>query len=160
MTAFRVLVTGSRAWPDEQAIWDALDGFWTGAMAGGYSSLTVVHGAAKGADLMAYRWARYRALNRRWAVEHEPHPADWSTGKAAGVARNAGMVRLGADVCLAFLAPCADTKCRRQAAHDSHGATHCADLADRAGIHVERFHPVVPAVPVGLPSTPSPTESE
>lgn len=158
MTAFRVLATGSRAWPGEQAIWDALDGFWTGATAAGYGGLVVVHGAAKGADLMAYRWVRERRGGCGWAVSHEAHPADWSIGKAAGVARNARMVRLGADVCLAFLAPCTDTKCRRQAAHDSHGATHCADLAERAGIHVERFRPVS-AAPVGS-LTPSPTESE
>lgn len=155
MTAsFRVLVTGSRAWPDEQAVWAALDGFWAGAMAGGYFGLVVVHGAAKGADLMAYRWVRDRASRHGWAVEHEPHPADWSTGKTAGVARNAQMIRKGADVVLAFLAPCTDKRCTRREAHDSHGTTHCADLANRSGLHVERFRPVS-ATPVG--SLPSPT---
>lgn len=157
MTAFRALVTGSRSWPDEQAVWDVLDGFRTGATAGGYTGLVVVHGAAKGADLMAYRWARDRAGRRGWAVEHEPHPADWSMGRQAGVARNAQMITLGADVVLAFLVPCSDKRCTRRDRHESHGATHCADLAERTGLHVERFRAptseLAAQVPLTLPDS-------
>lgn len=159
MTAwFRCLVTGSRDWPDEGAVYAALDAMWDGTVGGGYAGLIVVHGAARGADRMAYRWYRSRA-RQGWAVAQEPHPADWAKhGRRAGIVRNQAMVSLGADVTLAFLAPCSDAKCKRPQPHDSHGATHCAEIADRAGIHVERFRPNDSAVPVG-PSLPAESEA-
>mgnify|MGYP001605677901 CR=1 FL=1 len=161
MTAwFRCLVTGSRDWLDEGVVYAALDAMWTGAIGGDYAGLIVVHGAAKGADRMAYRWYRSRA-RQGWAVAQEPHAADWAKhGRRAGIVRNQAMVRLGADVTLAFIAPCADPKCKRAKPHGSHRTTHCADLAERSGIHVERFRPIRAVVPVGLPSTPSPTKSK
>jgi hypothetical protein len=140
-TWFRCLVTGSRDWADEGAVYAALDAVWSGAVGGGYAGLIVVHGAAKGADRMSYRWYRSRA-RRGWAVAHEAHSAQWSEhGRRAGIVRNQAMVRLGADVVLAFIAPCADPKCGRAQPHGSHGATHCADLAEGDGIHVQRFEP-------------------
>ena len=87
-----------------------------------------------GADWLADRLAGIRGI---WA---ERHPADWDAhGKAAGFRRNAEMVALGADTCLFFAMPCTDSRCARPRPHDSHGASHCAGLAAKAGIPVRRF---------------------
>jgi hypothetical protein len=57
-----------------------------------------VHGAARGADQLA------DAVARNWGWTPERHPADWARhGRAAGFRRNAAMVALRADVCLAFI---------------------------------------------------------
>jgi hypothetical protein len=75
-----------------------------------------------------------------WGLAVERHPADWDKyGKAAGPRRNAEMVALGADVCLAFIGPCTKRDCRQPGPHGSHGTTNCADLAKDAGIKVRRF---------------------
>ena len=122
---YRVLVTGSRTWNDRELIRDTLD-----ALLAEHGTLTVVHGAAStGADTTAQGWALDRRHQSSYgAVTPEPHPADWRRyGRAAGFRRNAAVVALGADLCLAFIR------------NGSHGATHCADLAERAGIPVRRF---------------------
>ena len=114
---YRVLVTGSRAWDDQQAIFDALAEY-------NYGAVTLVSGGCLlGADLIAERIA----ADLGWTVER--HPADWfgGYGRAAGFVRNAKMVKLGADVCLAFIKD------------GSRGATHCAGLAEKAGIPVKRY---------------------
>ncbi|MGO1629650.1 DUF2493 domain-containing protein [Agrococcus casei] len=135
----RLLITGSRDWPDEALIASALSravehlGSW---------ETVLVHGAAPGADSMA---AAVFAAN---GLPVEAHPADWGvhsencpsedpgTGschrgrdrcRRAGYRRNQAMVDAGADLCLAFIA-------RR-----SRGATMCAQIAERAGIPVWRF---------------------
>jgi hypothetical protein len=137
MPDYRILVTGSRTWSDE-----ALLSFELGAAAGDackaghqHAGIVIVHGACpEGADAMADRIAQH------YGYRTEPHPADWRThGKAAGPVRNAEMVALGASVALAFIMPCADPKCRKPQPHGSHGASHCADLAERSGIEVRRF---------------------
>jgi hypothetical protein len=120
--ARRILVTGSRDWTDIELIRGVLDGLrsqtWT---------MTVVHGACPyGADAIADLWARQQT-----GVTVEPHPADWRPGgvfdRSAGFKRNAEMVALGADACLAFIR------------NGSKGATHTADLAEKAGIPVRRY---------------------
>lgn len=135
----RILVTGSRDWSDEEAVAFALleqdpcaehdDCFMDEHL------ITVVHGdCPTGADAIADKFAR------QWGVEVEPHAADWSRGRRAGPERNAHMVNLGADVCLAFIGDCTSPRCKRTDKHPSHGASGCADLAEAAGIPVRRFY--------------------
>lgn len=124
---FRVLVTGSRGWQDVAHVHGVLDAQCRAASTAGYDGLTVVHGAAKGLDSMVAGWANIRE-RRGWPVSAEAHPADWARWKkAAGFKRNSRMVELGADVCYAWIL------------NGSRGATACADLAEKFGIHVERF---------------------
>lgn len=101
----------------------------------------LVHGHARGADLYA------ADIWDGWGLPTEPHPAKWAAcdddcpadrscrkvknGREyctkAGHRRNAHMVALGADRCLAFIH------------NGSRGATKCADLAEQAGIPTDRF---------------------
>lgn len=130
---YRILITGSRTWSDEQAIRDALA---TIISQHGPENVTVVHGACPtGADALADRIATaWTGLT----VEH--HPANWRRyGNSAGHHRNAVMVNLGADQCLAFINPCASPKCRNPRPHGSHGAATTADLAEAAGIPTRRY---------------------
>lgn len=131
--ALRILVTGSRDWSDEQAVRDALRGAASGIAS---QDVTVVHGhCPTGADAHADMAARI------FGMHVERHPADWSQGRKAGPERNAAMVALGADLCLAFIGDCTSPRCSRTDRHPSHGATGCADLAERAGIPTRRITP-------------------
>lgn len=118
---YRILVTGSRDWADELTVEAAL------AMAC-YQQVpaVIVHGACRtGADAIASRWTR---SHRVIGLTEEAHPALWQWhGKAAGPRRNAEMVNLGADVCLAFIKD------------GSRGASHTALLAEKAGIPTRRW---------------------
>ncbi|HSE05947.1 MAG TPA: DUF2493 domain-containing protein [Methylomirabilota bacterium] len=118
---YRVLVTGSRDWEDELAVEGALA--WAV-----YQKVpaVIVHGACRtGADSIASRWTR---SHRVVGLTEEAHPALWQWhGKAAGPRRNAEMVNLGADICLAFIKD------------GSRGASHTAALAEKAGIPTRRF---------------------
>lgn len=92
----RILVTGSRSWIDRAVILQALD---LAAMEARVppGRVTVVHGAARGADRLA------ESAARELGMRTEAHPAAWRQyGRAAGAIRNYAMVGLGADVCLAF----------------------------------------------------------
>jgi YspA, cpYpsA-related SLOG family len=111
----RILITGSRSWTNITAVRDALKRHW-------HKDAVLISGACpRGADAIAeHIWSR-------WGGRIERHPAQWSSqGKAAGFIRNAEMVDSGATVCLAFIRS------------GSHGATHCAALAEAAGIPTER----------------------
>ena len=115
----KILVTGSRTWTDVGVLEFALR-----RVCAAYDpqAIVIVHGAAQGADLLAAKYAH------RHDLRTERHPADWQRyGKAAGVIRNAEMVAAGADLCLAFIRD------------GSRGATHCADLAEKAGIPTRRY---------------------
>lgn len=136
----RILVTGSRTWTDWRTISEAL--IQARRDLNPDRVPVLVQGCARGADSLAAQAARKLG----WEVED--HPADWGaecrgscparnhriagrTGEtycpAAGHYRNAEMVALGADICLAFIR------------NRSEGATSCANLAEKAGIPVRRF---------------------
>jgi hypothetical protein len=143
---YRILVTGSRTWKDYHAVHDALAAVAGEALRAGHSGLTVITGAAPyGADHDAVQWAAIVSYDGAagLAVARESHPADWHPrGKrdlSAGFRRNAEMVAAGADVCLAFISPCSARYCTKPKPHGSHGASHCADLAEKAGIPVRRW---------------------
>ncbi|MGC5013150.1 bifunctional DNA primase/polymerase [Streptosporangium sp. DT93] len=118
--ARRILLTGSRTWTNTPTIRAALAEHW-----GDGNAVLITGACPRGADAIA------ETIWRQQSGHVERHPANWEThGKRAGILRNADMVALGADVCLAFI---------RDA---SPGATHAAALAERAGIPVRRYtHP-------------------
>jgi len=116
-TTKRVLITGSRDWDRPDLLAYAM-----GMATGELGPFILVHGDARGADQMAAE------LHAAYGFTSEPHPANWeSLGKRAGFVRNAEMVDLGADLCLAFIK------------NNSKGATMCADLAEKAGIPTRRY---------------------
>lgn len=122
MTApYRILVTGSRDWEDQDAVYRALADVVRELPAD--REITVIHGACPtGADHMAHEWAR------GFGCTIEAHPANWvKHGRRAGPMRNALMVVAGADICLAFVR------------NGSRGASHTAQLAEAAGIPVRRW---------------------
>lgn len=154
----RVLVTGSRDWVDRHTIVEALDP-WR-EVDGAPSVL--VHGAAEGLDrAAAHFWTQWglpvEPRPAKWAQHSWQDPAvasglitgwecpDWHAGKRtclkAGFRRNAEMVALGADVCLAFLMPCSKRGCAEPHPHSSHGAWGCAQLAMQAGIDTVTHKP-------------------
>lgn len=153
----KVLVTGSRNWSNRHVIGGRLDELMHSLS--GDDWLMVLHGDADGADRLARNWARLRRNDGHRMNEHG-FPAKWRvcaedcpTGHrktrrdgteycpTAGHRRNAEMVALGPDLCIAFVMPCADERCRKPRPHWSHGADDCAHRAEAAGIPTVRVGP-------------------
>lgn len=129
----RLLVTGSRDWENDTAIAGAILQQW---VRWGKPPVTLVHGGAGGADTMAANFVRSRIIdnpmdkyeNGQWMFSIEQHDADWETyGRSAGHKRNALMVDLGADACLAFMR------------NSSRGTMSCIRLAVASGIPTRVF---------------------
>lgn len=118
-THFRLLITGSRTWENEDVMRKLLVKIYDQVKD---RDPILVHGTAPGADQMASLiW-----LDLGGAVE--PHPADWEQyGKQAGFVRNQQMVDLGANLVIAFIRD------------NSRGASMTARIAERAGIKTLRI---------------------
>ena len=111
----RVLITGSRDWTDEEAIYRAL-----AAHTGFEHNVTLLSGhCPTGADAIAERYAKTKG----WDIEL--HPADWGKyGKYAGPKRNQEMVDRKPDLVLAFIL------------NGSKGASGTVAMAKKAGLRV------------------------
>lgn len=78
----KVLVCGGREYSDKAALYATLD-----AIHEKTPITDIVHGAARGADMLAHQWAYERQV-RMW-----PCPAHWKDhGRAAGPLRNKRML--------------------------------------------------------------------
>lgn len=84
----KVLVCGDRNWHDRNRIARALAKLPTGT--------EIIHGACRGADIIAGEEARKLGFIIR------EFPADWSLGPAAGPIRNRKMLNECPDLVLAF----------------------------------------------------------
>ncbi len=130
----RILITGSRQWSSVDAIHLAIDR-WMLDTGNGPRSCILISGGARGVDRIAEEYAAASAM------QIEQHLADWDgpAGKGAGMVRNLEMVKLGADVCLAFISKCDMDRCAKSPVHGSHGASHCFNAARKAGIPVRLY---------------------
>lgn len=116
---FRLLITGSRIWEDEDEIRENLTLLYDEY---GKDVVLVSGHCPTGADAMCEKVA----IELGWAIEL--HPADWGKhGRSAGFIRNDYMVSLGADRCMAFIR------------ENSKGASHTAKKAKEAGIRTDTF---------------------
>jgi hypothetical protein len=131
---FRLLITGSRQWPDENAVWESIAMAIAENLPNG-GTVTIVHGGCPtGADYFAHTWFSLPICDPGYQVVEEVHPADWERyGKAAGPIRNQAMVDRGADLVLAAPLPGARSL--------SKGTWDCVDRARVAGLRVEVVAP-------------------
>jgi hypothetical protein len=158
---FRVLVTGSRTCKDVPFVHSAFADAIPKEILPGMDIVFVDGACPDGPDSMVGSFCEDNAWwvdNMGAALYEERHPADWVTCgpscrpghrrprrdrttycPAAGLRRDADMVALGADLCVAFIDPCAKPGCRKIQPHGSHGASHTADLAEKAGIPTRRY---------------------
>jgi len=114
----RILITGGRNWNNYKQIKQAI-AFTLLVNGSDPAEVTLIHGNARGADLLGAEAAEGLGLNI------EVHPARWDIyGRGAGPIRNQEMVDSGADLCLAFLMP------------GSTGTADCIRRARKAGIPV------------------------
>ena len=91
----KILVCGGRDFSDRDLMYSVLDKVLRKF---GRDNLCILHGAAKGADLMAEEWCKSRQ------VKYIGDPAWWDDqGKAAGMIRNRRMAHdEQPDQCIAF----------------------------------------------------------
>jgi hypothetical protein len=109
----KVLICGSRDWTDVASIREEIDDL----VAAHGRDLHIIHGACRGADQIAGRYAE------SLGVKVTEYPADWKgKGKRAGILRNLAMLDERPDLVVAF---------QRDG---SAGTQHTLDEARRRGI--------------------------
>lgn len=138
----RILITGSRDVPEsrEKEVWLAIIAAIGKLYGNGDDEVVIVEGGCPtGADRYARTFVaqmnKYSgALPMPVTVKKESHVANWYPNgpntprdRSAGPKRNSEMVKLGADLCLAFY--------QKGAKND--GTSDCASKAEKAGIPVE-----------------------
>jgi hypothetical protein len=119
----RILYSGSRTWPQHWAfiVTGSVRG-WAERLAARELWPVFVHGACpQGVD------SYVDAACESEGLEVERHPADWSTGRSAGIQRNAKMIKS---------APLVTVVLRLD---DSPGASYTLDAARRAELHWELY---------------------
>lgn len=111
----RILVCGGRDFSDTNLVSQTLNPY-------GCIDLTIIHGAAKGADSLARNWAKDNGYL------DEAYPADWNKyGKRAGYIRNTQMLNEGKpDLVVAF--------------PGGKGTQMMINLAEAAGVPVVRIN--------------------
>jgi hypothetical protein len=101
LSELRMIIAGTRSFNDYYLLCDEVDRFvrsfgFDTMNAEDMKRVTVLHGAARGADRLGHRWHSLRG------TKVEPYPAHWKLyGLAAGPMRNAEMARK-ADALIAF----------------------------------------------------------
>ena len=120
----RLLVTGSRTWTDEYLMTKVLGAAWV-HLKGHKNGVTLVHGGAEGADLMADRiWQRGAETPERLIQVVRPNYE--RDGRGAPFARNNQMAQSGIDLAVAFAMPCNIRGCPQSGMfHFTHGTAHC-----------------------------------
>ena len=158
---YRILVTGSRTFTDVTTVHGVLLATLPLRIESGRDYVFVHGDCEQGPDSMVAPFCEAEAWwveNAGGALYAEPHPADWESCAehchpahrkrrrdgstycpAAGLRRDAHMVSLGAQAALAFIAPCVKPACAKRKPHGSHGASHTARIAEKAGIPTRRF---------------------
>jgi hypothetical protein len=119
----KVLVCGGRAFDDARLLDKKLT-----AVHAKHQVTAIIHGAARGADLLAEAWAKKNE------IPYHGVPAEWTRyGKAAGYRRNADMLLFEPDVVIAFAG--------------GKGTAMMCDIARRANIKVWEIDslPVLPS---------------
>ncbi len=90
----RILITGSRNWTDKAVISLGLT-----SQVPDILETTIVHGGARGADMLADEVARVLGCQRElWKPEYDKYP-----GHLAPLRRNDAMLESGIDLVLAFM---------------------------------------------------------
>lgn len=112
----RILVCGGRDFKDRNLVYQALIDYML------EENITIIHGAASGADSLANTWAK--AFNHKI----ESYPANWNKyGKRAGYIRNTQMLNEGKpDLVVAF--------------PGGKGTQMMINLAEAAGVPVVRIN--------------------
>jgi hypothetical protein len=111
----KLLVTGGRGYDDKLFLYNYLDEFLLAQRNEGKEVQFLIHGDARGADLLAHGWAVVRS------IQPVRVPALWTAyGQRAGRIRNANMLALCPDFLIAF--------------PGGHGTAHMVSIAKRANV--------------------------